>query len=100
MKKMLIATIIAFAFSTSAFAKSDKHKEDDVISAIRAEKPFETGLTQIKTNPNDGGGLPGCGPSGGQPDKCDVPAVPVPSAMILMGTGLAGLIGFSRRKKV
>jgi hypothetical protein len=45
--------------------------------------------------------LPGCGPSGGRPPKCDASAVPIPAALPLFASGLGGLavFGFWRRRK-
>ena len=45
--------------------------------------------------------LPGCGPSGGVPPKCnsDVSAVPLPTALPLLAAGLAGLGFIGDRKK-
>jgi hypothetical protein len=39
----------------------------------------------------------GCGPSGGQPQKCN--SVPVPGTLLLLGGGFAGLVIWKWRKK-
>ena len=39
----------------------------------------------------------GCGPSGGQPQKCG--SVPVPGTLLLLGAGIAGLVIWNWRKK-
>lgn len=45
--------------------------------------------------------LPGCGPSGGVPPKCnpDISPVPLPAALPLLGAGIGGLGFMGRRKK-
>ena len=52
----------------------------------------------------DNGNIPGasntngCGPSGGQPQKCGG-AVPVPGTLLLLGAGIVGLVAWNWRKK-
>ena len=51
----------------------------------------------------DNGNIPGasstngCGPSGGQPQKCG--SVPVPATLLLLGVPFAGLVVWKWRKK-